>query len=255
MAKRMRLIPEHKYRKLMETIHYNDNKSVTNILSKEEKAETILEADIPDDVKIRLYMNLVSEFNSKIDELKSKPSLSVKESDAIITDASNSTHTNPSKKSYELAEKDQNLIQFIPEKFRESAESIFKLLSEHQDLITWDKQGVVTFFKNETEKDTSILDLINFLLRDLKWKSVPKGINRFLIICKKLNIPASLVRSSLREALTSPIDNLSPVKTSSDSGSSFSFYLNTVKNWSNLESESETDSDSEFPKFSTPTKK
>lgn len=249
MAKRMRLIPEQNYQKLMETIHYSENKNSASILNREEKEQTLLGADIPDDVKIKLYMHLISEFNSKIDDLKKSPSLSnikeTKDNDAQTT----------SSKTYELTEQEHNLIQFIPEKFRESAEAIVKLLARHKDLITWDKQGVVTFFKNETEKDSSILDLINYLLRDLKWKSVPKGINRFLIICKKLNIPASLVRSSLREALTSPIDNLSPVRTTSDSGNSFSLYLNTVKNWSNLESASDSESDSEFPKFSTPERK
>jgi len=52
------------------------------------------------------------------------------------------------------------------------------------------------------EPGTNIVDLVNFLIRASKENNHPKGIHRFIEICKKLNIPSTLVRKSLRKELT-----------------------------------------------------
>lgn len=43
------------------------------------------------------------------------------------------------------------------------------LLKVSKDLIKWDKTGRITFFENDFEKATNIVDLLNYATRDLTW--------------------------------------------------------------------------------------
>lgn len=234
MAKRMKLVPEEKYLKMIE----RSNASTDGVSKLETKGETasqlINDVNIPDDIKLAMYMSIVKDFSAKIDELRNRPIPVTVMSDLPSSSESNETPTT-SKTLLKPVFEDEKIIKLIPENFRARASIVLEHFRDQSDLITWNKKGEVTFFKTEFVEGSSIIDLMNFLLRTLKWKVPPLGTNRFLLVCKKCNVPASVVRKDLRDEFTSPLESLTAVKSPSDSFENFDAYKSHAYNWTTLE--------------------
>lgn len=238
MAKRMKLISEETYNLLMS--QRSEPFPEKTFVNKDDLAKKLLQSeDIPDDIKLAMYMSIIRDFTNKVEELAHKP-----ESGQSLSDADKARkpfHENLSEvdEPAEESDRDLKLVSIFPEKIRSSVEVILERIKNNRDLIFWNNKGEVTFFLNEFVEGSSIIDLINYILRDLKWKVAPKGANRFILVCRKLNVPASIVRKSLRESFSSSIPTINAVKSASESFHDFSGYQAALIGWTNLDDEDE----------------
>ncbi|CAL8130461.1 unnamed protein product [Orchesella dallaii] len=232
-------------------------------IQEDDGRKILFDLEIPDDSKLAMYMKLVNEFNQKISEITNKP-VPVNVTGVIYKPTVEKPQTKEKtfidNESFDTAEnlvhlntQDRTLISMFPPSFQQRAEIVIKFLKERPDLICWDKQGVVTFFGDELCESSSLFDLLNFLIRELKWKVAPNGINRFLLICKKLHVPASVLRKKLREQYLRAFDHFGVVKSASDSVKMFNDNKHRLLHWSSLEDSTSADEDIE-PLTSTPNK-
>ncbi|CAL8136730.1 unnamed protein product [Orchesella dallaii] len=262
MVNRMKLIHEQKYLKLLRNQAENSVKQAAE--SKGDDASKILfDRKIPDDIKLAMYMKLVNEFKLKISEIlnTSVPVHLTGETQPLTPEVQAKEKTFFDADSFDTAEsevylsiQDKAIISMFPPTFQQRAEIVLKILKERPDLISWDKNGVITFFGDDLCRESSLYDLLNYLIRDLKWKVAPNGANRFLLICKKLGVPASILRNKLREQYVKALDNFSEIKSASDSGYMSKDNKHRLLHWSSLEDSSSEDADAD-PLSSTPNKK
>lgn len=239
MAKKMKLISEDMYNTLVKA----GQDSNTALNNSDMSAKQLLNSDIPDDIKLALYMQLIKEFNQNVSRLLT----------AQITQPSHNTSTvipDSEEKngivnlSNDTGCLDESVInEFFPERYRSNAKYIVKLLKTRPDLISWNTKFEVTFLSDDYCNGSSILDLISYLIRDLKWDLAPKGSNRFLLVCKLLNIPISMVRKGLRTKMSAEMEDMTSMKSASDSTTDFPELKNRFINWTSLEDEFFTDDD------------
>lgn len=231
----MKLISEELYNSLIKD---SKTRKIQNIDYTESPGQSILNSDVPDDIKLALYMQIIKDFNKNMSK--------------IISDKVNFVNvgTSPVKSKLDFNTEelesedpltDTIINDFFPERHRNSARYIIKILRTRPDLITWNEKFEVTFLKDDFCAGSSILDLISYLLRDLKWDLAPKGSNRFLLICKLLNVPTSLVRKALRTKMSADFDDMTSVKSASDSTTHFPELKDKIQNWISLEEEYFTD--------------
>jgi len=209
MAKKMKLISEDEYKTLVS--HSLPKDVLENSFTTKEHQKGILlnTNSIPDDIKLAMYMNIVRECQSQIEHIQKKPI-------AVSVSVSKKETDGEQMPKVEIKDKTQgsevesplNFLETIPEKYRESASFILSMCRDKSDLISWDNFGIVSF-NGIKEPGTNIVDLVSFLVRGIKWTNQPKGINRFMEICKKIHIPATLVRKAIRKEFTET-DHKSP---------------------------------------------
>lgn len=244
----MKLISEAEYESLLSrSLPPEKNEP----LSEEEIASKILNDNISDDIKLALFMQLSHDISEKILATKNKvspPSVlsqSAKVSTNVLTQVDANTENDDDKDSSESMEDYTNLIQRFPPKFQANAQIVVDLLAGRSDLIEWDASGKVTFFGTE-KSNTNIFDLIGYLIRDLTWNTPPVGANRFLLICKKINVPVSVVRKALRSKFIPTLNDLGNVKSASDSVNLFQNLKSKLLNWSTVPDEEEEGSEEEM---------
>jgi hypothetical protein len=211
----MRVVSEEEYVRLNKTDKPLEQARTHFFTDKDEEASHILQnSGIPEDIRLQLYSSLMNHVSKKLKQIINKP-VSVKFSlDDVseLADAnenSGETNLNSSNLSDETLgsgasdvnfnKKDTLFIDSLPKTKKPLAKMLMTKLKKHKDLIKWDETGRVTFFGDEFEPETSIADLVSFAVRDLKHDSYPNGLNRFLRVCKMLNVPSSFYRTSLRK--------------------------------------------------------
>jgi len=198
MFKKMKLISEDEYKRLKEVELQKPPTNVTkrSFSDKQYTADKILQDnDIPDDIKAVMYSQILRKLVDKLD-------IHLPTSKESITPKSTVTESNekasPSSSSFDkLLSLDKTLLKAIPQQHRGKAEHIVMILRRRPDLISWDASGVCNFNGVE-EQESNIIDLLNYTITSAKWKKVPAGINRFLKICKDLNISSSVVSAKLK---------------------------------------------------------
>lgn len=233
MAKKMKLISEELYNKLINNQHKTSFES-----QNESNAMQMLNSNVPDDIKLPMYMQIIREFITKnISKLHpSTPTSPTAETQKEII---------PEKETEVSEDNDTEniLCNFFKERHRSTVKYIIKLLQDHPDLISWNDKLEVTFMTDQFCPGSSILDLLSYLIRDLKWDIAPRGANRFLLICKLLNIPSSMMRKGLRAKMGADLEDMTSVKSASDSTSDFPELRDKVANWISVEDEYFTDDD------------
>lgn len=231
----MRLITDDEYAALMKSNKYETSSKPTD---KCLQAQQILHDKTPDDVKLALYMQLMKTIQSSLEDGSRRifGAASIKSENSPNENNKQSAETNHEvAKAHKLGTDD--ILNNIPEKFRDRASSILEILQSHTDYIEWDNYGAVRFF-GEEKAGSNITDLLNYVLRDSKWPAPPIGINRFVLICKSLNVPASFVRKDLREQFLMPGKQYDKVESNSDSVKRIPELKQQLfegfKNWRNL---------------------
>lgn len=253
MAKRMKLISESEFKQLTALRGTPIINSHQKLDSKVQQANLLLSnTSIPDDIKVRLYSSLMQSIGLQLQNILNTPIL-VKEVGGCnhIPEVKNASeepqNVNPTQNINEetpideenaeasndisLNIVDQQFLRKLPDKCLRKASEIMHTLKQSPDLISWNKNGEVSFFGQEYEKGTSIVDLLSYLVHELKWKVAPKGTNRFLLCAKRLNIPVSLMRPEVRQMLTKDIDQVRDVKSASDSPTRISDIKQKLKGW------------------------
>lgn len=197
------------------------------------------DSSIPSDIKLQLYSSALNSMNDKLEEILNKP---VKAD--IVSDAPKIKqklgHSNVIKKvqsSIILDSTDLTFIQSLPPTCRNNASLVISILKPHPKLIKWDEKGEVTFFDSETVDGSNITDLINYAIRNLKWTKDPPGINRFLAVCKMLNVPTAILSNSVKNDWFGTIDNIRPRRNVTDSILRAPSYRQLLKNWEAMDEE------------------
>lgn len=245
----MRLVTEEEYHKLY-------NRTFPAPINK--SSDDILKQNIPDDIKHALYMQISNEVNTKIAEALSKP-LKIKieksstengEQEKKFSPAISSDVVQKNESIFENSDDDNSndledheiydreIINCLPEKHREKAKIVLEKLRIHPELIYWDDPGKITFFGTDTISG-SMVDFLSYLLRDMRWSTAPIGSNRFLLICKRVDIPTSIVRKGLRNKFNVPYSEMTNVRSNSDSVSDFTKIKQTLSNWTSLSDDEE----------------
>jgi hypothetical protein len=68
-----------------------------------------------------------------------------------------------------LNKNDNFPISSIPPKYRQHASIIQSILKQNKNVVSWDKEGRVTFLKSEHVAGSNITDLLNYAIRGLTW--------------------------------------------------------------------------------------
>lgn len=252
MAKRMKLITEADFKRLNTSRSLDLNTAESVLEKKNTQANSLLEAQhIPDDIKLSMYSNLMNSISQQVRKVLETPILvknvgssrdsnigdqttgssedfSTTTSESRTSEGSEeSTQSNP----IELSTSDRLLLAKLPAKCRKKAGDVMLSFKEHPDLVKWDRNGDVAFFNSNFESGCSIVDLISYLVHDLKWTVAPKGTNRFLLCVKRLNIPLSLMRNDIRKVPSKDFEHLTDIASAGESPNNFMQLKNRLKNW------------------------
>jgi len=108
------------------------------------------------------------------------------------------------------------------------------MLKDHEDLIQWDDEGRVTFFGNDLVPESNITDLLNYAVRESGFQNAPAATNRFLAVCKLINIPTHLLARNIGKDWYGNVKNIRKRKTFTDSAKNMEPYYSRLRNWEPL---------------------
>lgn len=266
MSKKMRIVSEDEYALLLKKNQPVEHAKSHFLVDKGEEASKLLDSKIPDDIKIQLYSSVMSHVNQQLQEILNKP-ISIKlsgsedwnilpqhtvsnvQADSVTPFSTPQSTPNSSPGKSLLNSKDVSFLKDFPSSLSNKAYNLLGFLKCHPEVISWDKTGRVTFFGNEFEQDSNIKDLMDYSIRDIQFKKNPPGINRFIKVCKMLNVPATVFSSKVRNDMLGSLDSIQPRETSTQSAEKMSTF--PFKNWIPLASGNSYRATSDA--FSTPT--
>jgi hypothetical protein len=216
MSKRMRVVSEEEFGRLNKLRKPVEHANTHFLTDKADEVSEVLHSNIPEDIKLQLYSSLMKHVTHKLREIIDKP---------INVNMSINHKANPKDKTKPVLRRDSssesiktteseaqvNDAQFLiglPRTKRRMGEQLLKLLRRRRDLIKWDNEGRVTFFKDEFEPLSNIKDLMFFAIRNLKHETKPSGINRFLSICDMANVSSDFYRTNLRKDVAGGLGNI-----------------------------------------------
>lgn len=259
MAKRMKLISEADFNRLNENLNsILPNCNESSFVKNNHNAHELLQSHtIPDDIKVAMYSGLMNSISENLKKILETPilvksvddkkcfshdqSLNISSlEDDTTTDISDTTG-NSAASAVQLNNLDNQFLAKLPEKCRRKAGDIMLTLKQNAELIRWNKNGEVAFFDQDFEAGSSIVDLLSFVVHDLKWSVAPKASNRFLLCLKRLNVPLSLMRADVRKMLSKDLDHITDIKSASNSPSYFVQMKSKLKNWVSLKEESQNE--------------
>lgn len=248
MAKRLKLVPfsDQSYKSFKDLPLPIEQGYV---VSKSKTANEVLnDTDIPDDIKVQLYSQMTNSINKKINQMFSpiskKEKVTDKEKETVRKEPS-STSSSPIK-SYP-SQADRNLLEKLPIKFRPHALTIMNTLKPYPSLIKWNKKGTVTFFGSELVEGSNIIDLLSYVLRNLKWSKDPPGINRFLATCKLLNVPTSLLSAAIRKDWFGSLHHIRSRDSNTESAAQLPKFRQRILNWETIDPEDIITEDEDEP--------
>lgn len=245
----MKLISEAEYKSLLSK---NIDKLDPKVAS-ENATENILKGDMPDDIKLALFMQLSHELSQKVLNMHKqtnipKPNLvePVKTAHVSlqVSDISSDGERSVSEDSHISEFDSESMIQRFPSLIQTNVRIVLQHLANREDLIKWDSAGLVTFFETENT-NSNLYDMIGFLVRNQHWTRPPVGANRFLLVCKKLGVPISVVCKRLRSKYSSTLETLNKLKSQSESFNVFNEIKSKLINWSAISNESDEGEESE----------
>lgn len=238
----------NKHQKTIPTDTYNNI-----FLSKDNIASDVLNtAAIPDEIRLQLYSSLMHTVKKTLAEILNKPlnvkiensspkkdSLSAtKTSELPSNNFSASTSedvinhdTNQSPDHSVLTQNDFLLISSLPSRYMLPASKIMTMLKDHEDLIQWDEEGHVTFFGNDIVPESNITDLLNYAVRESGFQNAPAATNRFLAVCKLINIPTHLLARNIGKDWYGNVQNIRKRKTFTDSAKNMERFYSKLRNW------------------------
>ncbi|CAL8077274.1 unnamed protein product [Orchesella dallaii] len=209
MAKRMKLISEKEYEDIMKnTPEITAPVSLTvNVFSRDKNLATdILNwKDLPDDIKLRVYSNLMQTVSAHLQSILSTPLL-VKQVDSDISNESSlpnnslssyeestELNSNPTVMIYDLNSDDVQLASKLPVKCQKRGKDILRTLKEYPELVKWNRAGEISFLNGPYEND-------------------------------------------VRQRLSKEVDAFDPIVSASDSGVNTATIKSTLKRWFSLHS-------------------
>jgi len=229
MSRQMKLIPIEEFEKLKYPKNIPKNIEKDSFLNTEEKASSVLEqTSLPNDVKLELYSSLLRIVRHKLEDILDKP-IPVR----VIENQKEKIHDTKEGiiSSAELTDDDNFLLSTISPKFLPAATNVMKILKRYNGAISWDKSGHVTFFNNELVPGSNIVDLLNYVTRDLKSMKAPPGINRFLLVCKAANVPSHVLSKSLKREWQEPGKAVTAKSSVTNSAKKIDLYSSYFKDW------------------------
>lgn len=220
----MKLIDADEYESLL--LRKVQKPQETNLQKSEHQATNVLSQKLPDDIKLALYMQIAKDFNQKVNEILNTP---VKVD--VVTPTQNTAEKSEDYNNTEEKSSDDDfVINCLPNSLRENGRHILDILKQYPELIEWDRNSIK--FNGQQERGANIVDLLSYLLRESSAKP-PVGSGRFLILCKRANIPASFVKKKLRDRFLDNYENFKSVKSNSESFMGLGEYRNKLDNISN----------------------
>lgn len=227
MARRMRLISEDDYLKFKAMQLNSFSSPLTSFEQSGIKRNKILnQKKVPDDIKLQLYSNVLNSTLQRQDN-----------SSLQSHSQENNKHSIPSKPKAEtqhdgeemekialnipsgiksLHENDLKLLEDLPPVGKSNAIFLLQAMKSTPNLISWDENGVCTFFGKE-DKSTNLKDILSFFLRNHSM-ATPSGAGRFFKVAEILNVPTSMFSSRVK-GINSKRKQGTPLKDSSYAGS------------------------------------
>lgn len=178
---------------------------------------------IPDDIKLKLFSKAYNSAIDKLDSIRSGDLIGVKEktsslSETIKVPTNRVQHSvkikkqrvepkpKPSKLA-QLSKDDLDLLSDLPPVGKSNAMFLLQSMKNAEELISWNKQGIVSF-EGQRDNKTNIKDILNYCLRT-QAMDVPRGASRFLKVAQTLNVPNNFFSARVKPLILRP---LSPVK-------------------------------------------
>lgn len=210
MSKRMKLVSEIEYEKLLSKSQYLPKSlDEKNFFDKDSLASSILNLHtLPDDIKLHIYSSVLKNVNEKLIEIKNTPSkVLVMNPDKNINIINKPSVVNNKKISVTTSEenltlRDLALLNHITIKLRNSAKKLMALLRNSPDLIEWDYDGECTFNYNDIAQGSNIIDLLNYALNPYQKMISPIGAKRFLYTLRIIKVPVTILGCKIRDKLS-----------------------------------------------------
>ena len=213
MSKRMKLISDVDYDRLMKSTLPTDSKEAS-FHDKNITASKLLDvSSIADDIKLALYNTLIKGINDKLSQLVSEPiPVRIENTEIPQPTSAENNNTEPAT-SNELV--DSHLLSILPQSFRKPALYIMQILRQYEYIISWDATGEVKF-DDVRCVGSNIVDLLSYVLRPkLKFPDgQPVGGKRFLYALRACSVPLVVLGVTLRRTLqTTSISTLKKRRT------------------------------------------
>jgi hypothetical protein len=178
--KKMILVPSEltSPTKAVDQILHNLDSEMMNILQKE---------DIPADVKLKQYNQILSRYSS-LQDFKRQPY----KLDVIDPDDCKIT--------------DEEILHGIPDKNKKTAKALLNFVKKGSNILI-EKNGEITVNGNRV-KGSNIVDLIHDLSRDRKTSKIPKGFQELIRGLKASNLPLEyVVNRKRRNMFVEPLES------------------------------------------------
>lgn len=224
----MRLVTEQDYAKL------NDQKGVNSFLPPlpsqrvfkdlQDSGESYLNmSSIPDDIKLKLFSKAFNAAIDKLESIRTNGSSIIKEeklpqiaAEKVSSNVKNRSFESKSDKVHskskpnklaQLSADDLELLSDLPPVGKANAMFLLQTMKNAEELISWNKQGVVSF-EGHRDNKTNIKDILNYCLRTQSM-DVPRGASRFLKVAQSLNVPNNFFSARVKPLILRPV---SPIK-------------------------------------------
>lgn len=96
-----------------------------------------------------------------------------------------------------VGEEAQHPLAFVPARLRQKAQKVVDQLRTSSDTVSWNDRGELVLDKTNIVAHTNIDDIFRFLYVNTSSVHVPQGIDDFLRAYASLNIPSSLLSSTV----------------------------------------------------------
>lgn len=289
MAQRMRLVEDEEYKRLLKRHTPLSQVKEHFFRDASGRADQVLDnSEIPDDIKIQLYGSIMKSVKQQLNQILADPikvKLSLDKPDAAINADSSADFSSLDHFSSAISSPNSTLNQSFasskgsatawdPDTLNEVPQSsplnlddiillrnepanvkatklipLMTMLKSRPDLIKWDTNGRVTFFGTEFAPETNIIDLVNYVTRELKWSHNPAGINRMLTVCKMVNVPTTMLSKDVKQDLMGPLEGIRIRSNQTDSASR----MGGFKKWKPISSKDNLNSNSDSARSSRDT--
>jgi hypothetical protein len=196
--KRMRLISEQDFLTL-QSIKANDSQLSTDTgfapdykSSLTNKAiSTLLNDNLPSDVKLRVYNNLTKRIKSEDKRNNEKPLLVKLSNEMESNNFPTPIHNNHSKPKVTSITLPPGMTT-IPPKFQPKFNSMMEIIKNNKEKFSWDREG--QFIRNGVViKQSNVTDLLNTVIRGLKPHAPLIGHSEFMQTLSDMNVPKTLL--------------------------------------------------------------
>lgn len=102
----------------------------------------------------------------------------------------------------------EDAIQLLPKSYKTRASQIFRFLQQHKPIINWTTKGELETIEHGVVQGSNLIDLISYITSpQAKDIQKPIGLDIFLDILKKVNLPMTMLSRHGVGVINKKVDN------------------------------------------------